>query len=244
MKQPNSIRALASALVKACQADGAKGVKQSTLLNVLTKRLGYRSIQAAEQSAHKHPALSAPVVHYLQGLLLQTYPNSDLFAIDFAERAGAPIDSKEIDDPLFAHLWNLLIDAPEQLLCTLDVWKLMCNTASRAMLKNNMRCDSDEVQQLLLKLANRYPSVNAALMLNAINAELKEGREQSKNTETPSLNPPVDRELSNQIRLIVRLSCDIRTTMTALKKDALAKANLQQSDTFLSETQEKDSWLR
>lgn len=244
MKQPNYLRALASALVKACQADGAKGVKQSTLLNVLTKRLGYRSIQAAEQGAHKPLALSAPVVHYLQGLLLQTYPNSDLFAIDFAERAGAPIDPKDIGEPLFAHLWNLPIEAPEQLLCTLDIWKLMCDTASRAMLKKNVRGDSDEVQRLLLKLVNQYPSVNAALMLNAINAGLKEGCDQSEGAENPPLNPSIDWVYTNQLKLIVLLSRDMRTTMTALKKDALAQANLQQPDTFLSETQEKDSWLR
>lgn len=241
MKQPNSLRALASALVKACQADGAKGVKQSTLLNVLTKQMGYRSIQAAEQRAHNHPALSAPVVHYLQGLLLQTYPNSDFFAIDFAACAGQIIDPKDIGEPLFAHLWNLLIEAPEQILLTLDVWKLMCNTATRTMLKKNVRGDSKEVQQLLSGLVEQHPSVNAALMLNAINAELKEGVEQG--VDTP-LNSSIDWVYTAQLKLIVRLSHDMRTTMTALKKDALAKENLQTPDIFLSETKEKDSWLR
>jgi hypothetical protein len=243
MKQPNSLRALASALVKACQADGAKGVKQSTLLNVLTKQLGYRSIQAAEQRAHTPTTLSAPVIHYLQGLLLQTYPDSDFFAIDFAACAGQIIDPKDIGEPLFAHLWNLLIEAPDQILLTLDVWKLMCNTATRTMLKKNVRGDSDEVQRLLLKLVDQHPSVNAALMLNAINAELKESCDQSEGAETP-LNPSIDRAYTNQLKLIVRLSHDMRTTMTALKKDALAKENLQTPDTFLSETKEKDSWLR
>jgi hypothetical protein len=237
MKQPNSFRPLASAIVKACQADGAKGVKQSTVLNTLTKHHGYRSIQAAEKQARDN-MLSTPVLHYLQGLLLQSYPDSDFFAIDFAKCAGAPIDPKDIGEPLFAHLWNLLIKAPEQLICTLDIWKLMCTTASRLMFKKNLHGDSQDVQQGLLAIVAQHPSVDAALMLNAINAELKEGGDQVDGTSFP------DKVFTNQIRLIVRLSNNMRVVMAALKNDALAKANLQQPDTFLSEPKEKDSWLR
>lgn len=116
----NPLRQLASAIVKATQAAGAKGVKQSVVLDVLTKFEGFRSIQASDAAGQRHAEASPvpttdPHAIFAQTFLYSVYPNSDLFGIDLNEIIGRTLtgeQAQEFGDPLFVSLWNTLTTAP------------------------------------------------------------------------------------------------------------------------------------
>lgn len=116
----NPLRQLASAIVNATQAAGAKGVKQSVVLDVLIKNQGYRSIQASDAAAnHAAPAsttaITAPDTLFAQGFFFSIYPDNDLFAVTLNEIGGRLLEgelAQRFGDTFFVSLWNLLSTNP------------------------------------------------------------------------------------------------------------------------------------
>lgn len=243
MTPPNSFRSLASAIVQACQADGAKGVKQSTVLKTLSQHYGYRSIQAAEQQpARTADTLLPTTLHYLHGLLLQSYPDSDFLAIRFAEQAGTPLILEDIRDPLFVHLWNLLISHPHQVMTTLDIWRLATQSIIRVMLKKEVHGDSEQAQQTLNQLATQYPEANVEILIQLLRTELQHARTEGE--AIPAQPNGADLVFFHQSRVVSHMAGDLRKVLDAFRDNHIAVKCLTFPDTFLSESQEKDSWLR
>lgn len=174
-----------------------------------------------QQTGH---TLCPAVQHYLHGLLLNSYPDSDLLGIDFAEQAGHILNGKGLGVPLFVHLWDLLIQAPERLLPTLNSWKTLCNTVSRTMLKRRVYGDSEDVKKALSDIAGEHNPIDAAPMIRMIHAEIKEGGQPGAAFEQASSD--ADPILSHQVRLITRLSQSVRAVICAIRNDPLAKQYL------------------
>ena len=111
----NPLRQLASAIVTATQAAGAKGVKQSVVLDTLTKFEGFRSIQASDAATKtsttgETPPIS-PEIILAQAFLFSAYPNTDLFGVSLNSLIGKTLQgdtAHELGDPLFVSLWNTL----------------------------------------------------------------------------------------------------------------------------------------
>lgn len=74
MSNPN--RTLASSIVTACKKDG---LKQSVILNVITKQQGFRSIQASDIVNTLKTPTNPAETFAVRVALLEYFPNSDLF---------------------------------------------------------------------------------------------------------------------------------------------------------------------
>ena len=130
----NPLRHLATAIVKACQTkDNAKHVKQSTVLDVLTKHEGYRSIQARDNATatrNDDKPLSSDVIA-LRGLLYANYPHSDLLPIELGEAItfkGSLVSHPEWgSDAPFAIMWDLLSEDLYSSVDKLEDWYDLCN---------------------------------------------------------------------------------------------------------------------
>jgi hypothetical protein len=110
-KVKNPARQLASSIVTACKA---KGLKQSTVLDVITKSQGFRSIQTAD-SVNSTPTLVHPVkpdAAFLQGVLLSTPDLFDMLPVDFAKAGGKPVFNNDLGDRFAEELWNNLYFEP------------------------------------------------------------------------------------------------------------------------------------
>jgi hypothetical protein len=115
----NPARQLASSIVTACKA---KGLKQSTVLDVITKSQGFRSIQAAD-SVNSTPTLVHPVkpdVAFLQGVLLSTPDLFDMLPVDFPEACGKPALNNDFGDRFSEELWNHLYFKPTSFITFID----------------------------------------------------------------------------------------------------------------------------
>ncbi len=114
VKNKNPLRQLASAIVSACRKDGAKKVKQTTVLNVLSQDQGFRSIQCTDQPSLR-PSIS-PHVIFLQGLLYSGYDSSDMLPIVFEKEAGLPLIPKDVGNFVFVYFWNLFLQGERGLM--------------------------------------------------------------------------------------------------------------------------------
>lgn len=140
-KTKNPLRQLASAIVHACQADGAKGVKQTTVLKTLTEQAGFRSIQGADVS-HTAPlaqdtlavnqALPAHMT-FLMGILYSSYPSVDLLPISFDDVAKPHLSIDQAGDSLFAFLHATLLEQPEQFINKLELYLSKIDTLATAL---------------------------------------------------------------------------------------------------------------
>lgn len=106
----NPLRQLSSEIVNTCRA---KGLKQSVVLDVLSKHQGYRSHQASDAATqNKATSISLAGISYLQGVLFNTYPDGDLLPITFSQVAGKLLDNADVGDAPFTEAWNALTQAP------------------------------------------------------------------------------------------------------------------------------------
>lgn len=115
MTAKNPLRQLASKIKDACQADGAKQVKFTTILKVLTESGGFRSIQCSDAaSEHKADGTLSKEEHtFFQRFFFScVYEHSDLFGLEFSDIAHRRLQYDEVYDPLFYSLWNTLVDSP------------------------------------------------------------------------------------------------------------------------------------
>ncbi|MEC9318255.1 MAG: hypothetical protein VYD08_00030 [Pseudomonadota bacterium] len=132
----NPLRHLATAIVTACQTkDNAKHVKQSTVLDVLAKHEGFRSIQASDNAASPSTTdetapLSSDVIA-LRGMLYANYPNADLLPIELSEAItfkGSLVSHPDWGcDAPFAVMWDLLSDELHAAVDELERWNRLCD---------------------------------------------------------------------------------------------------------------------
>lgn len=114
----NPLRQLATAIAQECQTvDHAKRVKQSTILNVLSKHAGQHSIQVGDVSPTPKRAPATPRDNQATFLVVQarvklydSYPKSDLLAVDIERESQEPIGyiPEDCGDSVFRHLWEVV----------------------------------------------------------------------------------------------------------------------------------------
>lgn len=134
-KTKNPLRQLASAITIECQADGAKGVKQTTVLKTLTEHAGFRSIQSSDhvfKQTPPQPTLSAGQI-FLTGLLYSSYPSADLLPISFEDVAKPHLSCENVGDSLFAFLHATLVAQPEMFTQKLAGYLTQIDTIQSAM---------------------------------------------------------------------------------------------------------------
>jgi hypothetical protein len=111
--EKNSLRQLATTITLACRDDGAKKVKQSTVLKTLTQSAHFHSIQASDaatKNTHTVPLVTDDVVMN-RALLMRHYPSSDLLGFNLSEYICLPTESMTIEvcmDGMFFYLWRLV----------------------------------------------------------------------------------------------------------------------------------------
>lgn len=164
----NPLRQLATAIVQACQKDGAKGVKQSTVLNALTKSEGFRSIQGSDaafsRATPSHDKQKHNQISYIQGVIYANTESSDLLPFEPLEHMGQTMNAQYCADPLFALLWNQAAESPEcivdytlnlrkKLEQLLDVIDGFSTWASSNRPEKYLNIQSDYVQKTLKELS-------------------------------------------------------------------------------------------
>jgi len=153
----NPLRHLATAIVTACQTkDNAKHVKQSTVLDVLTKHEGYRSIQARDNATAKRnddKPLPSDVIA-LRGLLYANYPHSDLLPIELGEAItfkGSLVSHPDWgSDAPFAVMWDLLSDEHHAAVDELERWDRLCDR-----LEDVIESGTDAINEVLIAFPPR-----------------------------------------------------------------------------------------
>ena len=107
----NPLRQLATVIAQECQTvDNAKRVKQSTILNALSKFAGQHSIQVGDtRLTTKKNAPNAPFqVVQARIALYESFVGGDLLPIDIETLCVTPVDTPFPDniDGVFEYLWN------------------------------------------------------------------------------------------------------------------------------------------
>lgn len=196
----NQLRAIASDIVSTCQTeDNAKRVKQSTVLKVLTRSLGYRSIQASDAATgtKKENRLTCDVVA-LRGVLYANYPHSDLLPIELGELISrtAPLENDQeiVGDRLFVCLWDTVSEHGMACVDQLESFLTLTEEMEEAL----------ETRSDLISVDDRYPQI----LLNFINSEIREAHDDGCSYE---------RNYSASINAIAKVQRDIEAVLEAVR---------------------------
>ncbi len=115
--QKNPLRVLASRIVSDCKANG---LKQTVVLNTLTKSAGFHSIQCNDNKPASQRSALVPVhvLSHFRALLSGHYSvrHQDLSTFSFLEHGHLDALDSELGDGLFQILWSQLTTTPESFL--------------------------------------------------------------------------------------------------------------------------------
>lgn len=151
----NALRTLASTIVTTCQTrDNAKRLKQSTVLDVLSKDAGFRSIQAGDAAvsqATDTPAMPDADTIALRGVLYANLPHTDLLPVDLADiiLLTTPLAGSEnaelIGDRFFIALWDLVSEQGMAAVDEMDRW-----AGLSVELEEGLELNDDAIQEAAL----------------------------------------------------------------------------------------------